>query len=312
MFFYKKIYHCGIFSQSIRHIVVVGVYFLNNIVKGIILMLISSIGFSIMTLFVKLAGDLPSIQKTFFRNFVSAIIAFIFVMYNKESLFGKKENQLVLLGRSIFGTIGIIFLFYAIDHLVMSDADMLNKLSPFLVIIFSAIFLKERVLPFQVVTIVFAFIGMIFIVKPSFSIDIVPYGVGVLSAIFAAAAYTLLRVLGNREKFYTVVFYFSFFSTVVLLPFLIFYYEPMTMKQLTYLLLAGFFATIGQFGITLAYKFAPAKDISIFTYSTVIFTTILSFTVFGQGPDIYSLIGYVIILSSMVYMFLKGRKETTA
>src|SRR5690625_7805527 len=86
-------------------------------------MLIYSIGFSIMTLFVKLSGDLPSIQKTFFRNFVSAIIAFIFVIYNKESLFGKKENQLVLLGRSIFGTLGIIFLFYAIDHLVMRSEE---------------------------------------------------------------------------------------------------------------------------------------------------------------------------------------------
>src|SRR5690625_1577266 len=254
MFFYKKIYHCGIFSQSIRHIVVVGVYFLNNIVKGIILMLISSIGFSIMTLFVKLAGDLPSIQKTFFRNFVSAIIAFIFVVYNKESLFGKKENQLVLLGRSIFGTIGIIFLFYAIDHLVMSDADMLNKMSPFLVIILSGIFLREKILPFQMVTIIVAFIGMLFIVKPTFSIDVTPYAIGVLSAIFAAAAYTLLRVLGNREKYYTVVFYFSFFSTVVLLPFLIFFYESMTVKQLIYLLLAVLFASIGQFGITLAYK----------------------------------------------------------
>src|SRR5690625_5229836 len=98
-------------------------------------MIVSSIGFAIMTLFVKLSGDLPSIQKTFFRNFVSAIIAFIFVIYNKERLFGKRENQLVLLGRSIFGTLGIIFLFYAIDHLVMSDADMLNKMSSFLVII---------------------------------------------------------------------------------------------------------------------------------------------------------------------------------
>src|SRR5699024_2191207 len=160
-----------------RPIVVVGVYLLNNIVKGIILMLISSLGFSIMTLSVKLAGALPSLQKTLLRHSVSAIIALILVLYHKESLFGKKQNQLVLLARSIFVTIGIIFLFYAIDHLVMSDADMLNKLSPFLVIIFSAIFLKERVLPFQVVTIVFAFIGMIFIVKPSFSIDIVPYGV---------------------------------------------------------------------------------------------------------------------------------------
>lgn len=281
---------------------------MSNIVKGILLMLISSIGFAVMTLFVKLAGDLPSIQKTFFRNFVSAIIAFVLVIYNKERLFGKRENQLVLLGRSIFGTLGIVFLFYAIDHLVMSDADMLNKMSPFLVIIFSAIFLKERVLPFQMVTIVLAFIGMIFIVKPSFSVDFIPYFIGVLSAVFAAAAYTLLRVLGNREKFYTVVFYFSFFSTVILLPFLIIFYVPMTGEQLLYLLLAGVFATVGQFGITLAYKYAPARDISIFTYSTVIFTTILSFTFFGEGPDVFSLIGYVIILSAMTYMFFKGRK----
>ncbi|HLR10468.1 MAG TPA: DMT family transporter [Sporosarcina sp.] len=281
---------------------------MSNIVKGILLMLMSSIGFAIMTLFVKLSGDLPAIQKTFFRNFVSMIIAFGFVMYNKESLFGKRENQALLLWRSIFGTLGIIFLFYAIDNLVLSDADMLNKMSPFLVIIFSAIFLKEKVMPYQIATIIMAFIGMLFIVKPSFSVDFVPYMVGVLSAVVAAGAYTFLRVLGNREKYYTVVFYFSFFSTVVLLPFLLLFYEPMSMKQLTLLLLAGLFATVGQFGITLAYKFAPARDISIFTYSTVIFTTILSFTFFGEGPDKYSLIGYVIILSAMTYMFFRGRK----
>src|SRR5699024_9673100 len=210
------------------------------------------------------------------------------------------ENQIVLLGRSIFGTLGIVFLFYAIDHLVMSDADMLNKMSPFLVIIFAVIFLKEKVLPFQIVTIVLAFIGLLFILLTLFLVYLIPYMVGVLSAIFAAAAYTLLRVLGSREKYYTVVFYFSFFSTVVLLPFLIVFYEPMTGLQWAYLLLAGVFATVGQFGITLAYKYAPAKDISIFTYSTVIFTTILSFTVFGEGPDKLSIIVYVIILCSMV------------
>lgn len=281
---------------------------MNNITKGILLMIISSFGFAMMTLFVKLAGELPAIQKTFFRNVISAIIAFGFVMYHKESLFGKRENQKLLLWRSIFGTLGIVFLFYAIDHLVLSDADMLNKMSPFLVIIFSAIFLKERVKPFQMITIVVAFIGMLFIIKPSFSVDVVPYLVGLLSAVFAAAAYAFLRVLGNREKFYTVVFYFSFFSTVVLLPFLILFYEPMTGQQLAYLLLAGLFATVGQFGITLAYKFAPARDISIFSYSTVIFTTIFSFVLFSQGPDLYSIIGYVIILSAMTFMFFMGRK----
>src|SRR5699024_11668203 len=99
-----------------------------------------------------------------------------------------------------------------------------------------------------------------------------------------------------------------FFSSFVLLPFLLLFSEPMSMKQLTLLFLVGLFATVGQFGITLAYKFAPARDISIFTYSTVIFTTILSFTFFGEGPDKYSLIGYVIILSAMTYMFFRGRK----
>lgn len=281
---------------------------MNNIMKGIIFMLISSIGFAIMTLFVKLSGELPAIQKTFFRNFVSAVIAFIFVMHHKESLFGKRENQLLLIGRSIFGTLGIIFLFYAIDNMVMSDADMLNKMSPVLVIVFSAIFLKERVMKFQVVTIVLAFIGMLFIVKPSFSVEMMPYLIGLLSAVFAASAYTFLRVLGSREKYYTVVFYFSFFSTVVLLPFVILFYEPMTAKQLIFLLLAGLFATVGQFGITLAYKYAAARDVSIFTYSTVVFTTILSFAIFGEGPDLYSGIGYVIILGAMIYMFVKGRK----
>lgn len=276
--------------------------------KGIVFMLISAIGFSIMTLFVKLSGDIPAVQKTFFRNFVSAVIAFIFVVYNKESFFGKKENQLILLGRSIFGTLGIIFLFYAIDNLVMSDADMLNKLSPVLVIVFSAIFLREKVMSFQVVTIAFAFIGMLFIVKPSFSVAFLPYLIGLLSAVFAAAAYTFLRVLGSREKYYTVVFYFSFFSTVVLLPFVVLFYVPMTGLQLTYLLLAGLFATVGQFGITIAYKYAAAKDVSIFTYSTVVFTTVLSIAFFGEGPDLYSGIGYVIILSAMLYMFFKGRQ----
>src|SRR5699024_7368932 len=102
------------------------------------------------------------------------------------------------------------------------------------------------------------------IIQPDFSVELLPYIAGVFGAVFAAGAYTLLRVLGNKEKHYTVVFYFSFFTTVVLTPFFILFYEPMSWQQWLYLILAGVFATVGQFGVTLAYKFAPAKEISIF------------------------------------------------
>ncbi|MGR9050972.1 DMT family transporter [Halobacillus faecis] len=282
---------------------------MSNRNKGIILLLISAFGFSMMAALVKLSGDVPTVQKTLFRNLVSAIIAFCFVLYNKERLFGKKENQKLLLSRSALGTIGMVLFFYAIDNLVLSDADMLNKLSPFLLIIFSAIFLKEKARLYQIIAIIIAFIGTLFIIKPAFSVEFIPYLAGIFSAVFAAGAYTLLRVLGDKEKFYTIVFYFSFFTTVTLLPFTIAFYEPMSMKQWVYLLSAGGFATLGQFGLTIAYKFAPAREISIFFYSTVVYSALISIILFDQVPDIFSILGYFTIFGASLYMFLRNNKE---
>ena len=276
--------------------------------KGIMFIILSAFGFAIMSAFIKLSGDLPSFQKTFFRNLVSCIIAFLLILKHKESFFGKKENQKILILRSIFGTLGIILNYYAIDKLVLSDANMLNKLSPFFVIIFCAIFLKEKIKPNQAIAVGVAFVGALFIIKPSFNFDMIPSTAGIMGAIFAAAAYTCLRVLGSKEKFYTVVFYFSLFSTISILPFTIVVYKSMTVTQLIYLILAGVFASIGQFGITLAYKYAPAKEISIFDYSNIIFSAIISIVVFSAIPDVFSIIGYIIIFGASYYMFLYNKK----
>ncbi|MDU4882276.1 DMT family transporter [uncultured Clostridium sp.] len=281
---------------------------LSNRTKGVLFIIISAFGFAMMSAFVKLSGDLPSFQKTFFRNITSCIIAFILIIINKESFFGKLENQKTLILRSIFGTLGIVFNFYAIDKLVLSDANMLNKLSPFFVIIFSAIVLKEKINTKQGLAIIVAFIGSLFIIKPQFNFDIVPSLIGVLGAICAAAAYTCLRALGGKEKYYTIVFYFSFFSTIAILPFMLIVYKEMSMLQFVYLILAGIFASIGQFGITIAYKYAKAKEISIFDYSNIIFSAIISIVLFNVIPDYLSVIGYIIIFAVSLYMFLYNKK----
>lgn len=280
----------------------------SNRTKGVLFIIISAFGFAMMSAFVKLSGDLPSFQKTFFRNITSCIIAFVLVVINKESFFGKLKNQKILILRSLFGTLGIVFNFYAIYKLVLSDANMLNKLSPFFVIIFSAIFLKEKINLKQGLAIIIAFIGALFIIKPQFNLEIIPYLIGILGAIFAAAAYTCLRSLGGKEKYYTIVFYFSFFSTIVILPFMIMVYKEMTLSQLIYLILAGVFASIGQFGITLAYKYAKAKEISIFDYSNIIFSALISIILFGVIPDYLSIIGYIIIFIVSLYMFIYNKR----
>jgi len=281
---------------------------MSNRNKGIVLLLLSGFGFAIMAAFIKLSGDLPTVQKTLFRNVVSCIIAFGMVVYYRERFFGKRENQKWLILRSGFGLIGVVLYFYSIDHLILSDAEMLNKLSPFLLIIFAAIFLKEKIQAYQLIAVFVAFSGTLFIIKPSLNFDIIPYLAGIFGAVFAALAYMILRVLGSREKSYTVVFYFSFFSVIAMLPFVWFSYKPMTQLQFIYLLLAGLFATLGQFGVTMAYKYAPAREISIFFYSTVVFAAILSIVMFQQLPDLLSLVGYFIIFSASYYIFAKQKK----
>jgi drug/metabolite transporter (DMT)-like permease len=150
--------------------------------------------------------------------------------------------------------------------------------------------------------------GALFIIKPELNLDIIPALIGLGGAIFAAIAYTYLRVLGGREKGATIVFYFSLFSLVVIFPFMIVSYKSMSTIQFIYLILAGTFATLGQFGITWAYKYAPAKEISIFDYSNIIFSATISIIIFGVFPDKFSIIGYLIIFGASFYMFMYNKK----
>lgn len=278
---------------------------------GIYMIILSALCFAVMNMFVKLSGDIPSIQKSFFRNLIAAIIAFSFLIKSGYGFRVKKENIGLLLGRSICGTIGIIANFYAVDHLLLADASIIQKLSPFFVIIFSYFLLKENVNLVQIFSIFVAFIGALFVVKPSFaSPSFVPSLVAMIGAMGAGMAYTMVRMLSQRGvKGPQIVFYFSLFSCVCVVPYLIFDFHVMSLQQTCYLLLAGIAAAGGQFSVTAAYSYAAGKDISLFDYSQVVFAAILGFFVFGQIPDLYSWLGYALIFLVTVYMFFKQKKE---
>lgn len=283
---------------------------MNPKVKGIIAILISAIGFSFMSVFFRLAGDLPVFQKSLARNFVAMFIPLFFIIKYKQPMFGKLSSQPLLVTRSTLGLIGVLLNIYAIDHMVLSDADTLMKLNPFWTILLSLIFLKENIKKYQIIAMLIAIFGMLFIVKPEFSSTIFSSLAGLFSGIFAASAYTCVRALSKREAPYTIVFYFSLFSVIVLIPFSVATYEPMTKLQVLYLLGAGLSAAVGQIGITLAYSFAPAKDISIFTYASILFTALFGFILFGETPDFYAIIGYIIIIGASYFMFEKARRQS--
>ena len=281
---------------------------------GILYIILAAFFFALMAMFVRLSGDLPAVQKSFFRNLVSLVFAGIILAKEKVWFSGKKENIKYLLLRATAGTIGILCNFYAVDHLVLSDASMLNKMSPFFAIIFSYFILKEKVTVPQAIFVAGAFVGSLLIIKPTTAIFSSPAAlVGLLGGLGAGIAYTYVRVLGKKgEKGPFVVFVFSAFSCLVTLPYLIFHYHPMSGSQLLFLVLAGVSAAGGQFSITAAYFHAPAKEISVYDYSQILFSAILGFVVFHQLPDVYSWIGYVIISSMAVFMFLYNQRRERA
>lgn len=286
---------------------------MSNRTKGTICILLAALSFALMSTFVRLAGDIPSLQKAFFRNFVAMIFAFLIMIKNHEPFRPpEKRHWLLLLARAAFGTVGLICNFYAVDHLNLSDASMLNKMSPFFAIIVSYFLLKEKLTLWQGVGVTAAFLGSLLIIKPNpANMALGPSLIGLLGGFGAGVAYTFVRLMSKKGIHSSlIVFVFSTFSCLVCLPYFIVVHAPMSLPQLGCLLMAGVFGCSGQFAITSAYRFAPAKEISVYDYTQVIFAALLGWAFFGQLPDLWSLLGYVVICGAGVFMFFYQKRHT--
>ena len=288
-------------------------HIVNKRTKGILLLILSAFFFACMNMFVKLSGEeLPVFQKVFFRNAMAAIIAFIVLLKNKAPMKPSVKGSLpFLILRTLFGLMGVVCNYCALETLVLSDASILNKMSPFFAVLFSFIFIKERPRLYQWLILGGALFGTLFVIKPSFAnAAFIPALVGFLGGVSAGAAYGCVRKLGVMgENNPYIVFFFSTVSTLVVTPVMIAGYVPMTALQWVYLLSAGVSAALAQFSITAAYTCAPAKEISVYDFSQIIFASLMSLIVFSQAPDLYSIIGYAIIIGMAVLNFILSNRK---
>lgn len=284
--------------------------------KGIFWILFSTLNFSIMNLLVPLATHVTTMQKAFFRNFISLLVALIILILTnkkqsiKELKHPKQTPWFYLILRATFGTLGLFTLYYALEHIYISDVTVLSRISPFATVLFSAIFLKEKFEKYNLVALFIAFIGIIFVVKPTMaSSNLLPYSMALLGGIFSGGAYTCVRHLNQLKVTPAfIIVFFSAFSCLTTLPAMFSFTMP-PLHIFVILIGIGCFAALGQVGITFAYKFAPASKISIFDYSAIIFSGVLGFIFLNQTPDIYSLIGYGIVFSSGLLTFIYNKKR---
>ena len=137
--------------------------------RAVTLMLLSSLSFSIMQVFVKMSSaEVGTFEQVFFRNLISMIVAGITVHKAKIDLIPEmKKGGLALWGRSFFGFLGIVLFFYATSHARQADVAMLNRASPVFVTIFAGPILKEKISRVQVCAVALCLMGAYISMQPT-------------------------------------------------------------------------------------------------------------------------------------------------
>lgn len=285
---------------------------MNNKQKAILLMVVSTFSFSLMQLIVKISGDaIPTMEQVFVRNFLTLCVGFFWAIRAGTPLWGKRDNRLLLLLRSLLGFIGVAGYFYATSNMNVADASMLHRSSPFFTILFAAVFLKNKLTKTQIGALLLAFIGALFVIRPNFHADALPALIGLLSAAAAGGAYVVINTLKGREHNATIIFFFSFFSCGLsfLLDYKNFIFPDKT--QAILLMGIGAFASIGQIALTQAYKMANPGEVSIINYLGIVFSSVLGFAFLNEMIGIKSYLGMVLIFGAALLSYLHRDKKVS-
>jgi drug/metabolite transporter (DMT)-like permease len=282
-------------------------FFANN--RGVFFILASSFTFSIMSLLVKLLSkEIPSTEIVFFRSFIGLIILVIYI--NNHDYTFKAKNKKLLALRGFLGALGLLGFFYTVSKIKLGDASILMQSSPIYVVIFSAIFLKEKIKNYFYFILVFALIGTALIIKPDFDFSSsIPSFTGVLAAIFAGSAYVVVKRLSSDHSTYTIVLWFVVASSIVSFPLMLPNFVIPNMKESILLILVGITSTISQILMTKAYRYEKASIVSILTYSVVLYNIFWGYLIWGEVLDVLSTIGGFLILASCISISYLNNKD---
>jgi len=271
--------------------------------QGVLWMLVATFFFALMGTFVKLGGEsFTPTELVFYRSSISLFFIMAIMRWNDVSY---SSNYMKLhLTRSSIGFISLLFFFYAINHLPLSTAISLNYTSPIFLGLLMPLILKRRIKKWLFLAVAIGFVGVFFILKPTFGNQNYFAGlIGLISGLGAAMAYLFVTQLGQlKEPVLRTIFYFTLISTICS-GFMMFFGETnnIQFKHILILLGLGVSATIAQIAITKAYHVGNTLGNAGLSYLTIIFATIIGVVWFDEFIDWQTALGILLIIISGIF-----------
>jgi drug/metabolite transporter (DMT)-like permease len=271
--------------------------------QGVLWMLIATFFFALMGTFVKLGGEnFTPTELVFYRSSIS-LVFIIGIMSWKNISYSSNYIKLHL-SRSVIGFISLLFFFYAINHLPLSTAISLNYTSPLFLGLLMPLILRRKVKKWLFLAVTIGFLGVFFILKPTFENHNYFAGlIGLISGLGAAIAYLFVTQLGQlKEPVLRTIFYFTLVSTMCSGIMMLFgEVSTIQFKYILILLALGSTATIAQIAITKAYLVGNTLGNAGLSYLTIIFATIIGVVWFGEFMDWKTTLGIVLIIFSGIF-----------
>ena len=282
---------------------------MQNIDPSILYMIISGFFGSLMSILIKMTQNVSFLESTFFRSVVVILMCYVSVKMSKNrfDLLGKKENRKLLLSRGVFGGLGLCGFYYSIINLSYTESITIKNLSPVFTILIAALFFKQKVRWFHVVSVILSFGGTGLLIVSQNGEDFydgfhLDHFISIVAASFSGVAYNVIAKLKASEPSLVVMNYLGLFTLAVSGIGLVSVHPTLpSTYDMSLLTLSGISAFLMQLFLTKSYAQGKTASVAAASYFNVLYSPLIGLLFFDEVIDSFGVFGVFILFFGLSF-----------
>ena len=276
---------------------------------GILLFLLAYFSFAILDTIQKTAVQYHSVFQLLLIKYIFCLIfSLIIAKINKKKKIYLSNNFKIQILRCILSVCEACFFVLSFRYLSLANVHTIGSLAPVLMLAFSYFILKEKISLISWIAIFVSFLGVIIIMRPGTSI-FNPYLILPLAAAFFYSLFQVITRLNSKfDDNETMLFYNGLIGTIIMLIFSIFFWQPLHSFSYIFFIFLGFFFCVGLYLQIMALSISQASVLAPYHYSIIIWAILFGYFVYNDIPDIFTIMGATIIISSGIFIFRYSNK----
>jgi drug/metabolite transporter (DMT)-like permease len=144
-------------------------------------------------------------------------------------------------------------------------------------------------------------VGVLIVVRPGGAGFQLASLLPVVSALSWAFGLIMTRMMSTTENPITTLAYSAIVGFIILTAMLPLQWQPLSGQTILIGMFIGIASTIGHWLLILAYRHADASLLAPFSYAQLLWASLFGYFLFAVLPDIWTLVGAVIIAGSGLY-----------